>query len=94
MYAFIINRVTHFTLTRQNRSLCNLNTQGAVELGRRNGPICLECCRLEAEAWVAAWHQKYGVLGPITPIGAPAPDDVQSYPPSRWLPNAYLVSSP
>ena len=67
MYAFQLERVTHFSLARQNTSLCGVNVRHGIELDRRQGLICLVCAKLEHESWVDEWHRKYGVLGLILP---------------------------
>jgi hypothetical protein len=67
VYAFQIERVTHFSLTRQNASLCGLDVGNGIELERRQGLICLVCGRLEHATWVDEWQRRYGVLGPIMP---------------------------
>jgi hypothetical protein len=67
MYAFQLERVTHFSLTRQNASLCGVKVRDGIELDRRQGLICLVCAKLEHETWVDEWHRKYGVLGSIMP---------------------------
>lgn len=68
MYAFQIERVTHFSLMRQNASLCGRSVRHGIELSRRQGPICPACSRIEFNSWVSEWHRNYGVLGPIPPI--------------------------
>lgn len=68
MYAFQIERVTHFSLTRENAGLCGRSLRGGYELDRRQGPICPACARSERDAWVGDWHRRFDVLGPIKPI--------------------------
>lgn len=68
MYAFQIERVTHLTLTRENASLCDRTVRHGIEFSSRSGAICRHCRERENEPWVAEWHKKYGVLGPIQPL--------------------------
>ncbi len=75
MYAFQVERVTHFSLTHQNASLCGRWDGHGIELDRRQVPICPVCARSEFDSWVREWHRNYGVLGPIQPI-ADLPDSV------------------
>lgn len=68
MYAFRIDRVTHFSLTRQNASLCGRAVNGGIELDRLQGLICSACAFTERDNWVSEWQRRYGVLGPIKSI--------------------------
>ncbi len=67
MYAFRIGRETHFSLARQNASLCGIEARRGIELADRQGRICPECDRIQHAAWVSEWQQQYAVLGPIKP---------------------------
>ncbi len=69
MYAFRIDRETHFSLARQNASLCGIEARHGIELTYRQGRICPQCDRIEHAAWVSEWQRQYAVLGPIKPPG-------------------------
>ncbi len=86
MYAFQIDRVTHFSLARQNASLCGQYVSNGIEFDGRQGLICPACTHLEHSAWVRDWHRRYGLLGPIKPLATDAAGN------DRWFEAEKLVA--